>query len=99
MMRRVRYLCPVLLIVAATELAAASDIVTGNLAQFNDNGAWTWYSDERTIVDPVGGKIIVGADANGSGLGGSPRNGAIESGIFDIKTGTSRRYTMMASGT
>jgi hypothetical protein len=98
MKRLAQNLCPVLLIIAGTELAAASDVAVGNLIQFNDNGAWTWYSDERTIVDPVGGKIIVGVDANGSGLGGSPRNGAIESGIFDIKSGTSRRYTMMPSG-
>jgi hypothetical protein len=89
----------ILLTVAGVELATASDFVTGNLAQFNDNGAWTWYSDERAIVDANGGKLVVGVDANGSGLGGSPRNGAIESGIFDFQSGTSRRYTMMASGT
>src|SRR6185295_1529897 len=56
----------------------APDVVNGNLIQFNDNGAWTWYSDERAIVDPTGGKVVVGVDASGSGLGGSPRNGAIE---------------------
>jgi hypothetical protein len=99
MMYLVRYPILILLTVAGVELATASDFVTGNLAQFNDNGAWTWYSDERAIVDANGGKLVVGVDANGSGLGGSPRNGAIESGIFDFQSGTSRRYTMMASGT
>src|SRR5947208_16592487 len=54
---------------------AASDSAAGNLIQFNDNGAWTWYSDERTVVDPIGGKVLVGVDVSGAGLGGSPRDG------------------------
>lgn len=78
--------------------ASPRDLVAGNLIQFNDNGNWTWYCDERSIVDQAGGKIIVGSDGNGSGLGGSARNGAIESAIFDLQNGTSKRYTMLASG-
>jgi hypothetical protein len=74
------------------------DVVAGNLIQFNDNGNWTWYSDERSIVDKAGGKIIVGSDANGAGMGGSARDGAIEAAIFDLQSGTSKRYTMLASG-
>ena len=77
----------------------ARDLVGGNLIQFNDNGAWTWYSDERAIVDSAGGKLVVGVDANGAGLGGSPRNGAIEAAIFDIPGGTSQKTTLMTSGT
>jgi hypothetical protein len=80
-------------------MAQTHDLVSGNLIQFNDNGAWTWYSDERAIVDPTGGKLVVGVDISGTGLGGSPRDGAVEAGIFDIQSGTSRRTTMMASGT
>lgn len=75
------------------------DQVNGNLIQFNDNGAWTWYSDERTIIDQAGGKLVVGVDVSGAGLGGSPRDGAIEAGIFDLESGTSRRTTLMAGGT
>jgi len=75
------------------------DTVNGNLIQFNDNGAWTWYSDERSIVDTNGNRIVVGVDANGKGLGGSPRSGAIESSIFDVLSGTSKRHVMMGSGT
>ena len=75
------------------------DGVNGNLIQFNDNGAWTWYSDERAIVDKAGGKLVVGVDVSGAGLGGSPRDGAIEAGMFDISSGTSRGTTLMPSGT
>ncbi len=77
---------------------APADFVAGNLIQFNDNGNWTWYSDERSIVDQAKGKIIVGSDGNGSGMGGSARSGAIESAVFDLQNGTSKRYTMLANG-
>jgi hypothetical protein len=75
------------------------DMVNGNLIQFNDNGAWTWYSDERAIIDHAGGKLVVGVDVSGTGLGGSSRDGAIEAGIFDLQGGTSQRTTLMAGGT
>lgn len=78
--------------------AGPVDLVAGNLIQFNDNGNWTWYCDERAIVDPAGGKIIVGSDGNGSGVGGAVRSGAIESAVFDLARGVSKRYTMLPSG-
>jgi BNR repeat-containing family member len=83
---------------ASPVLRLPPDIVAGNLIQFNDNGNWTWYSDERSIVDKAGGKIVVGSDGNGAGMGGSARNGAIEAAVFDLLSGTSKRYTMLAGG-
>ena len=74
------------------------DLVAGNLIQFNDNGNWTWYSDERSVVDKARGRIIVGSDGNGAGVGGSARSGAIEVGMFDLQTGTSTRVTLLPSG-
>src|SRR5690606_16725870 len=32
--------------------------------QFNDNGGWTWYNDERVIVDAEAGKIVVSSAAS-----------------------------------
>jgi hypothetical protein len=69
-----------------SEQLSAEDIVNGNLIQFNDNGAWCWYQDERTVVDQAGGKLIIGSDASGSGTGGNSRNGNIEAVIFDLQT-------------
>ncbi len=86
-------------ILIAARAQAGSDVVNGNLAQFNDNGAWTWFSDDRVIVDPVGGKMVVGVDVSGVGFGGSPRDGAVEAPMFDLRSGTSQRTTLMASGT
>ena len=63
-----------------------NNAVVGTVTSFNDDGAWTWYSDERAVVDVAGGKIIVGSDANGGS-----RNGAIEAVIYDVATGNKTR--------
>lgn len=92
-------------VIAAMVLATAAlsqdarDLVKGNLIQFNDNGAWCWYQDERAVVDVTRGKLIVGSDASDNGVGGSPRNGDIEAVIFDLQNGQSQRYALMEGGT
>jgi hypothetical protein len=60
------------------------DLVNGNLIQFNNNGAWCWYQDERAIVDQEKNKLIIGSLANKSGVGGSPRDGDVEVNFFDL---------------
>lgn len=72
----------------------ARDLVKGNLIQFNDNGAWSWYQDERAVVDRTGGKLIVGSDASNNGVGGQPREGDVEAVLFDFQTGSSQRFTL-----
>lgn len=70
------------------------DIVSGNLIQFNDNGAWCWYQDERAVVDTIAGRLIVGSVANNRGVGGSSRDGDIDVVFFDLQTGLSQRVTL-----
>ncbi|MCA9236788.1 MAG: BNR-4 repeat-containing protein [Planctomycetales bacterium] len=51
-------------------------IVHGNLIQFDSDGNWTWYTDERAIVDPNNGHVLVnsvGFDETVQG-GGYPGN-------------------------
>jgi hypothetical protein len=74
------------------------DKVNGNLIQFNDNGAWCWYQDERAIVDPASGRLIIGSVGNSSGVGGSPRNGDIEVVFYDLMSATSSRFTLAEGG-
>jgi hypothetical protein len=74
------------------------DLVKGNLIQFNDNGAWCWYQDERAILDPARGKIVLGSVASSAGAGGSLRNGTVESVIFDLQTGTPQRFQLWQAG-
>ena len=83
--------------VAELDVAAGPrDLVQGNLIQFNDNGAWSWYTDERAVVDAAGGKLIVGSDASAAGVGGAPRNGNIEAVIFDLATRTATNFVLRA---
>lgn len=70
----------------------AIDRVNGNLIQFNDNGAWCWYQDERAVVDNAEGKLIMGSVASGKGVGGYAREGHIEGIIFDLLTRRHQRY-------
>jgi hypothetical protein len=74
------------------------DLVTGNLIQFNDNGFWCWYQDERAILDISGGKLILGSDASGYGIGGSLRDGNVENVIFDLKTMLPERSVLKVGG-
>jgi hypothetical protein len=54
-----------------------------------DDGAWTWYSDERVVVDAAGGKIIVSSDANGGS-----RNGNVDVVIHDVATRQNSRFVL-----
>jgi hypothetical protein len=66
------------------------DFVAGKLIVFNDNGAWCWYQDERVIVDPAVGKMIIGFVPNKAGKNGEVRHGNIEVmeyGLSDGKIG------------
>ena len=47
----------------------AADYVAGTLIAFNDNGAWSWYQDERAIVDAAAGTLLIGSVSNKAGSG------------------------------
>lgn len=72
--------------------AQQKDVVNGNLIQFNDNGFWCWFQDERAVVDTAIGKLIIGSAACSNGVGGSSRSGFDEAVIYDLKTGSTTRY-------
>src|SRR6187402_1427978 len=69
--------------------AGAANWASGEVTQFNDDGAWTWYSDERVVVDAEGGKLIVTSDANGGN-----RNGNVDIVIHDLATGENARTVL-----
>ena len=65
-----------------------ANYVAGSLVQLNDNGAWSWFMDERVIVDK--GKLIVGS-VRSLGDFDATRNqpdwGNVEVSVYDIATG------------
>ena len=71
------------------------DYVRGNLIQFNSNGAWCWYQDERALVDTLAGKLLVGSVASGSGVGGNSRDARVEAVIFDLTTAALQRHILI----
>jgi hypothetical protein len=75
------------------------DIVSGNLIQFTDNGNWTWYCDERSVVDKARGRLIIGSNGSGAGFGGSARAGDVETVIYDMATGAWQRFTLKDGST
>ena len=79
-------------VVAARSAQAEMD-VAGTLIEFNDNGAWSWFEDERAIVDVTAGKIIVSSVANGAGAAACP---AWRRGGRVARPGQRRRLTVYA---
>ena len=63
--------------------------VGGQLLEFNDNGGWCWMQDERVIVDPEAGKIILSSVASGG-----DRSSRVEMTHWDIETGRSERFDL-----
>lgn len=63
---------------------ASAEVVAG-LTQitFNDNGAWSWFEDERAII--ANGQVIVGSTSNKAGAQG--RSGRIEVANYTIGNG------------
>lgn len=78
----------------AIGLTDGPDQVRGTLVQFNENGAWSWFQDERAVVDTAGGRLVVGSVANRFGVGGTLRDGDIDAVFFDLASGRRQRFTL-----
>ncbi len=83
---------------ACTPSAAGVEInqVAGNLITFNTNGAWSWYMDERVIVDTTAGKLLMSSAADASGTDGGSRNGDIDVVSYDLTSGQTNRFVLHA---
>jgi hypothetical protein len=56
------------------------------LIVLNDNGAWSWFEDERAVIDPTSCTLLVSTVANRSGTGGIARHGNLEVVAYDLTT-------------
>jgi hypothetical protein len=64
----------------------------GEVTVFNENGGWTWYNDERVVVDVEGGKLVVGSAA--SSASSQTQNTNIEVVIHDLASGQNTKKSL-----
>lgn len=82
-----------LLVVAVLQPSAfAQNQVSGDLIQLNDNGAWSWFSEERAIVDQSAGTILIGSVTESYGAGG--RDADAEVSVFSLSSGSRSRFVL-----
>jgi hypothetical protein len=84
-----------LTIASAPVSAQDTNYVAGALIQLNDNGAWSWFMDERVIVGD--GKLVVGSIRSLGGFDGKkedPNWGTLEVSVYDLATGTTGRTVL-----
>jgi len=60
--------------------------------QFNPNGGWTWYNDERVVVDAAAGKIVVSSARSSAASQSSNRD--IDVVIHDIQNNTNDLHSL-----
>jgi hypothetical protein len=74
-----------------------SNFVAPRVIQLNDNGAYSWFMDERAIVHR--GKLLVGSVRSSDRSYKWKENGevgAVELAVYDIASGTTRVVTLSA---
>ncbi|HYP99078.1 MAG TPA: hypothetical protein VER96_10405 [Polyangiaceae bacterium] len=67
----------------------ATPIPANGIIQFNDNGGWNWFQDERAVVDRAKNRFVIGSVASGGA-----RDGDIEAVVYDVGTGTKQLFTL-----
>jgi hypothetical protein len=92
-------MAPLLTLAAALAAAAPSDaprgFVAGRLTVLNDNGAWSWFMDERAVVDR--GKLIVGSVRAVKTFrtgADDPGWGNVEVAVLDLESGKVSRTVL-----
>jgi hypothetical protein len=78
----------------AVATPSGADWVDGRLTVLNDNGAWSWFSDERAVVDESRRRLVFSSDTDSAGPGGAARNGHVEVTIYDLDANTLTRSTV-----
>ncbi len=94
-MLRTSGLIVLLLVVASARAELPADFVAGDLVTLNDNGAWSWFMDERAIVSD--GRLIVGsvrAVENYNSGRDDPNWGNVELAVHDLSSGSTRQIVL-----
>lgn len=67
-------------------VGAADDVARGMIT-LNDNAGWSWFEDERAIINPVSGELLVSSAASFGGPNGGVRSGDIDIVAYKLATG------------
>jgi hypothetical protein len=68
--------------------------VAGKLITLNTNGAWSWYMDERVVVDTASGKIVASSVADANGSDGASRDGDIDVVSYELASGKLQHFVL-----
>lgn len=60
-------------------------VSTAPTAVISDNGGWCWFQDERALVDPATGTLLLGAVASIGGADGERRGGDVDLHVVDLE--------------
>jgi hypothetical protein len=80
-------------VLLTASLCSADRSILGRAAEaprivvLNDNGSWSWFEDERAVIDERAGTLVVSSVADASGTGGAARDGNVEVVTLDLETG------------
>ena len=69
-------------------------VVPQNMFTLNDNGAWSWFENERVVIDNAHGMILASSVAGPDGPGGATRAGDVEIAAYHIAPGQVDRFTL-----
>ncbi|GAA1485592.1 TIM barrel protein [Brachybacterium fresconis] len=69
---------------SASPAVPARSAAPGRTAVVNSNGGWCWFQDERALVDPGSGHLLLGSVASDAGADGPGRGGDIDLTIVDL---------------
>lgn len=83
-----------LAVTASAPPAAAREFLAPDVLTLNDNGAWSWFEDERAVVDTGAGKLLVSSVADSSGPGGAARDGDVDVVAYDLDSHAVDRFTL-----
>lgn len=74
--------------------APANNFAVGKLVKLNENGAWSWFMDERAVID--NGFLIVGSVRAAGAFSDSARPGwgNVELSILELSSGTVHKVVL-----
>jgi hypothetical protein len=69
---------------ASSAASPSADPAASPIVPVDDNGGWCWFQDERALVDPETGHLLIGSVASQAGADGDRRGGDVDLTVVDL---------------